>query len=92
MGANELNARVKIIENTFAKKQNAMKTSKEKIVVKRFIVEIAVDTENISTKYPNYQFNFSSPLQFIKMIASELVPTNSMKQWGYSVKIKPETK
>ncbi len=60
----------------------------------KYNVEIEVDEETISQKYPNYQFNFSNPKEFAdnKAFCWEVEGLEhneeGLKRWGYSVKVK----
>jgi hypothetical protein len=67
----------------------------KKIIKQTFIIEIAVDSLNVSKKYPNYRFNFSKPEELIKSVANDIkfcadtdMSKDGMKLWGYSIKVK----
>jgi len=67
----------------------------KKIIKQTFILEIAVDSLNVSKKYPNYRFNYEKPEDLIKSIANNIkfcaetdMSKYGMKEWGYSIKVK----
>jgi hypothetical protein len=65
----------------------------------KYEVEIEVDEENISRKYPNYKFNYSNPKELADSIAYGLeregetnMATDGLNEWGYSIKVKDISK
>ncbi len=66
---------------------------------KRFIVEIEVDEKNIAKKYPNYNFNWNTPEEFIKSLmscftneADTNMAKDGLKKFGYAKRIIKEVK
>lgn len=58
-------------------------------------VEIVIDEENISKKYPNYKFNYDSIKDFADSLVSKEscevdidISKGGLEQYGYSVKKK----
>lgn len=69
--------------------------NKDKIVTHKFNLEISVNREEISIKYPNYKFAFSNIDEFINFIINNMthsgevnLSNEAMEIFGYSVKIK----
>ena len=63
-------------------------------MIKRFIVEIEVDENNIAKKYPNYSINYSTEEKFIKSLIKSFtiegntdMSKNGLKKWGYAKRI-----
>lgn len=61
----------------------------------KYEIEIEIDEENISRKYPNYKFNYSNPKELADSIAFGLeregdtdMAKDGLKEWGYSIKVK----
>jgi hypothetical protein len=62
----------------------------------KFEVTVEVDENEIVNKYPNYRFNFNSPKQLADSVANDFkfcadtdMSKNGMKEWGYSINVKP---
>lgn len=68
-----------------------------KIITHKFDLEISVNIKEVQHKYPNYRFNFNKVEDFVNFIVNELrysgdidLSKESMKEFGYSVNIKPK--
>lgn len=52
-------------------------------------LEVSLDTDKLKEKYPNYQFNYSSPYQFIETLIND-IEKDHMEEYGYSIKMVDE--
>lgn len=52
-------------------------------------LEVALDTDKLKEKYPNYRFNYSSPYQFIETLIND-IEKDYMEEYGYSIKMVDE--
>lgn len=53
----------------------------------KYELEIQIDDEEISKKYPNYRFSYGSPLEFAESYAKSL-EFDELESYGYKVLIK----
>jgi hypothetical protein len=51
-----------------------------------FNVEILIDMDKLKQNYPNYQFNYSNPYQFIESLIND-IEKDYMEEYGYSIKM-----
>ena len=60
----------------------------------KYKIEIEIDEENISQKYPNYNINYSNSKELADSIAFGLeqaggtnMAEDGLEEWGYSIKV-----
>ena len=58
-------------------------------MIKRFIIAIQVDERNIRRKYPNFQFNWRSPKEFITYLKNSM-EDRELRKFGYRVTVESE--
>lgn len=56
---------------------------------RKIVVDVKIDVDRLINTYPNYRFNFSSPAEFVRMIAKEMECT-VFKEYGCILKAKIE--